>query len=146
MPTGGPHTLLPFVNDPASAGNFVMKIPVSMEARARLAQGFENLHSLRQALPRNSTLLDFLPEPLVNLECQRQPLYVESHCTGSDLKHCYQSHSDRQGVYRLGLDFLFLMHQETGRVYSQAQSSISWESWLAPREKFLADIIPATRR
>ncbi len=132
-----------FVCDQKSTPGFVMKIPIALEARARLAQGFENLLALRRTIPSHSALLSFLPEPLVNLECQRQPLYVESNCAGSDLKHCYQSHEDRQGVYRLGLDFLLLLHRETSG--NRNHSPMSWDAWLAPRENYLAGIIPANR-
>lgn len=133
-----------FASDHAAGRDFVMKTPITLEARERLNQGFENLRAVRRAIPRSSPFLSSIPEPFAKLECHGQPLYVESHCSGSDLKYCHRSYIDRQGLYRLGLDFLIGLHRETSG--EQRRAPVCWNTWLALREEYLNQVIPAGSR
>jgi hypothetical protein len=108
----------------------MLRIPLIPQACDQQRHNLQVLRGFTGGLKPDSTLKWLLPETLVELDCQGQPVFVERRCAGFDLRHCHHP-EEQPAIFRLGLDFLLCLHRELDD--RQVHSGLAIEAWLRKR-------------
>lgn len=120
------------VAEKQGARRFMLRIPLTPQVAHQQRHNLQTLNKLVVRLAPDCPIRDLLPEPVVTLDCQGQPVFVERHCPGFDLRHSYRP-EDQPAIFRLGLDFLVQLNRELDEHGPHAVSAIA--AWLRKREE-----------
>jgi ubiquinone/menaquinone biosynthesis C-methylase UbiE len=128
------------LSDKVRAPKFALRIPMTPQASHQQLNNAQFLSGLVAGLAQGSPLKGLLPEPVATLNCQGQSVFAERFCLGYNLRHCHRP-EEQSAVFRLGLDFLLLLHRESHKLKTHSATAI--KAWFRTREVYLYKTAPS---